>query len=46
MWVTVALVKCKFSFSLWPFGRNFEMLLSPGLGKHLCAEGPVLSTLW
>ena len=45
-WVMVALVKCKFSFSLWPFGRNFGMLLSPGLGKHLCAEGPALSTLW
>ena len=45
-WVTVALVKCKFLFSLSLFGRGFLSLLSPGLEKHLCAEGPALSTLW
>ena len=42
---TVALVICKLSFSLLPFGRGFLSLLSPGLGNHLCAEGPALSTI-
>ena len=42
---TVALVKCKFLFSLSLFGRSFQSLISPGLAEHLCAEDPALSTL-